>query len=106
MGHYEEATLEHLKPEDRLLAMIQQQVALQLDIRDELRLIKVVLLKQHIEMTHVCDSTRGVPPNNNWVDTTTLQISDEDVNKTILGIEMEQVALEAMAKNGEMIPDA
>lgn len=76
-----------------------------LDMREELRFIKIIMLKNHIETTHICDTSRGVFPTEDkpWLDTSSAHISNEEANQTIMAIEAEQNAMNALAKTGEVL---
>jgi hypothetical protein len=104
MGRYEEVLRSSADPSERLLLHMEAQTALLSDIRQELRYMKIVLLKQHIELTHVCDSTRSIeePANSPWTDTVRLQLTDDETNDLVMGIQREQSALDAAAKNGQV----
>lgn len=104
MAKFEELALEGMSPQEQLVFTLRAQAALLQDIREELRLIKIVGLKQHIELTHVCDSLRGMRPDDEhpWMDTPNVHIPDARANEMIEGFEAERLALEALAKAGEL----
>jgi hypothetical protein len=105
MGRYEKVLREKSDPAERVLLHMEAQTALLEDIRQELRYMKIVLLKQHIELTHVCDSTRGIEedPARPWTDTVGMQITDGETNAAVMGVEREQSALDALQKTGELL---
>lgn len=102
MGKFEDMSLEGMTPAEQLVFTMRAQTALLEDIREEMRLQKVVQLKMLIEMTHVCDATRGVIHDpSEMTDTMMLQLTDEQANEVITGVHLEQVALDALEKSGQ-----